>query len=137
MLRKVVQVRDQKYGEFHEQALTAFHLLPGLLNQTKFYDEAVQSSHEAIKRETTVHNENSLVVMESTGELAVALGQTGDKKQAERAITKIKETAKKTMSPQILRVLESVEIKLWGRVRLATLEQLTYWDKRESPALDL
>ena len=60
------------------QTLAASHLLPFLLNKAKRYKEAVKHSTELLSKEQKVNKPESLNVMETEGELAIALYKLGD-----------------------------------------------------------
>ena len=77
-MRKTVDARDRLLGKRDSRALASFHLLPFLLNKNKKYKEAMNYSIELLKREERVYSAESVVLMETEGELAIALFKLGD-----------------------------------------------------------
>ena len=79
---KTVEARDRLLGKRDTRALATSHLLPFLLNKTKMYKEAMNYSIELLKKEERVYSAESVTLMESEGELAIALFKLGDLKGA-------------------------------------------------------
>ena len=48
LLKKVIEARDKRLGQYHQLSIAAYYYLPGLQNKLHFYEEAVVASKEVI-----------------------------------------------------------------------------------------